>query len=74
MFGGCLPMLIQYPLLYGFYAMLENVIELRQAHWFWLHNLAAPDQLHILPIFFILTMFTGRTCRRRRASIRRSRR
>jgi YidC/Oxa1 family membrane protein insertase len=58
MFGGCLPMLIQYPLLYGFYEMLENVIELRHAHWFWLHDLAAPDALHILPIFVIVTMFT----------------
>ena len=58
MFGGCLPMLIQYPLLYGFYEMLMNVIELRHAHWFWLHDLAAPDALHILPIFVILTMFT----------------
>jgi YidC/Oxa1 family membrane protein insertase len=57
MFGGCLPMLIQYPLLYGFYRMLGNVIELRQAHWYWLHNLASPDPLHILPIFFIVTMF-----------------
>ncbi len=58
MFGGCLPMLIQYPLLYGFYAMLRNIIELRQAHWGWLHDLAAPDPLHILPIFVILSMFT----------------
>lgn len=58
MFGGCLPMLIQYPLLYGFYAMLRNVIEMRQAHWLWLHDLAAPDALHILPIFVIVTMFT----------------
>ncbi len=58
MFGGCLPMLIQYPLLYGFYAMLRNVIEMRQAHWLWLHNLSAPDPLHILPIFVIVTMFT----------------
>ena len=57
MFGGCLPMLVQYPLLYGFYRMLGNVIELRQAHWYWLHNLAAPDPLHILPVFFIVTMF-----------------
>ncbi len=30
MFGGCLPMLIQWPLLFGFYRVLENVIELRQ--------------------------------------------
>jgi YidC/Oxa1 family membrane protein insertase len=50
-------MLIQYPLLYGFYRMLMNVIELRQAHWGWLHDLAAPDPLHILPIFVIISMF-----------------
>jgi YidC/Oxa1 family membrane protein insertase len=58
MFGGCLPMLIQYPLLYGFYEMLVNAIELRHANWLWLHDLAAPDPLHILPIFVIVTMFT----------------
>jgi YidC/Oxa1 family membrane protein insertase len=57
MFGGCLPMLVQWPLLYGFYRMLLNTIELRQAPWLWLHNLAAPDPLHILPVFFIVTMF-----------------
>jgi YidC/Oxa1 family membrane protein insertase len=57
MFGGCIPMLIQWPLLYAFYRMLENVIELRQAHWLWLPDLSAPDPLHILPIFFIVSMF-----------------
>ena len=57
MFGGCLPMLIQWPLLYGFYSMLSNVIELRQAHWLWLPDLSAPDPLHILPIFFVISMF-----------------
>ncbi len=57
MFGGCIPMLIQWPLLFGFYRMLENVIELRQAHWLWLPDLSAPDPLHILPIFFIVSMF-----------------
>ncbi len=57
MFGGCLPMLVQWPLLYGFYRMLLHTIELRQAPWLWLHNLAAPDPLHILPVFFIVTMF-----------------
>ncbi|MBW4026244.1 MAG: membrane protein insertase YidC [Acidobacteria bacterium] len=57
MFGGCLPMLIQWPLLLGFYRMLGNVIELRQAHWLWLPDLSAPDPYHILPIFFIISMF-----------------
>jgi YidC/Oxa1 family membrane protein insertase len=57
MFGGCIPMLIQWPLLFGFYRMLSNVIELRQAHWLWLPDLSAPDPLHILPVFFIVSMF-----------------
>jgi len=57
MFGGCIPMLIQWPLLFAFYRMLSNVIELRQAHWLWLPDLSAPDPLHILPIFFIISMF-----------------
>ncbi|MGB9029596.1 MAG: membrane protein insertase YidC [Acidobacteriaceae bacterium] len=57
MFGGCLPMLLQYPLLFGFYRMLMYAIELRQAHWLWLPDLSAPDVLHVLPIFVILSMF-----------------
>ena len=57
MFGGCLPMLLQYPLLFGFYRMLEYAIELRQAHWLWLPDLSAADPWHILPIFVIVSMF-----------------
>jgi YidC/Oxa1 family membrane protein insertase len=57
MFGGCVPMLLQYPLLFGFYRMLSNVIELRHAHWLWLPDLASPDPWHILPIFVIVSMF-----------------
>jgi YidC/Oxa1 family membrane protein insertase len=57
MFGGCLPMLLQYPLLFGFYRMLMYAIELRQAHWLWLSDLSAPDALHVLPIFVIVSMF-----------------
>jgi YidC/Oxa1 family membrane protein insertase len=57
MFGGCLPMLLQYPLLIGFYEMLEKAIELRHAHWFWLRDLSAPDPTHILPIFVIVSLF-----------------
>ena len=57
MFGGCIPMLIQWPLLFGFYRMLANVIELRHAHWLWLHDLSAPDPLYLLPIFVIVSMF-----------------
>jgi YidC/Oxa1 family membrane protein insertase len=55
--GGCFPMLLQMPFLFAFYSMLGNAIELRHAHWLWLHDLAGPDPLHFLPIGIILTMF-----------------
>ena len=57
MYGGCLPTLIQFPLLIAFYYMLAKAIDLRQAHWLWLPDLSRPDPLHILPIFFIVSMF-----------------
>ena len=57
MFAGCLPMLLQFPLLYGFWRMLEVAIALRHAHWLWIQDLSAPDPYHILPIFVIVTMF-----------------
>ena len=57
MFGGCLPMLISYPLLYAFYEVLENVIELRHAPWLWIHDLSAMDPLYLLPICVVVSMF-----------------
>ena len=57
MYGSCLPMLVQLPIFYGYYRVLANVIELRQAHWGWLPNLAVADPLHILPIIIIASMF-----------------
>ena len=57
MFGGCLPTLIQLPLLFAFFGMLPKVVELRQAHWFWLPDLSAADPWHILPILMVLSQF-----------------
>jgi YidC/Oxa1 family membrane protein insertase len=57
MYGSCLPMLPQLPLFYGFFRVLYNAVELRQAHWFWLPDLSQPDPTHILPILIILSMF-----------------
>jgi YidC/Oxa1 family membrane protein insertase len=56
MYGGCLPMLLQMPLFFAYFRVLQNAAELRQARWFWLTDLSAPDPLHILPILIILTM------------------
>lgn len=57
MFGGCIPTLIQLPLLFAFFSMLPRVIELRHASWLWLHDLTAPDPYHILPIVMIVSQF-----------------
>ena len=57
MYGGCLPMLLQMPLFFAYYRVLQNAVELRQAHWLWLPDLSQPDPTHILPILIILTMF-----------------
>jgi YidC/Oxa1 family membrane protein insertase len=57
MYGSCLPILVQMPLFFAYYRVLANVIELRQAHWGWLPNLAIADPWHILPILIIASMF-----------------
>jgi YidC/Oxa1 family membrane protein insertase len=57
MYGGCLPMLLQMPLFFAYFRVLQNAVELRQAHWFWLPDLSQPDPTFILPIFVIITMF-----------------
>ena len=57
MFGGCIPSLIQLPLLFAFFTMMRHVVELRHAHWFWLPDLSSADPYHILPIFMVITSF-----------------
>jgi YidC/Oxa1 family membrane protein insertase len=63
--GGCLPMVVQLPFLYGFYRVLDLSIELRHAPWIGcVKDLAMPDQCHLfgipvplLPTVMIVTMF-----------------
>jgi YidC/Oxa1 family membrane protein insertase len=57
MFGGCIPTLITLPLLFAFFGMLPKVVELRQAHWYWLPDLTAADPYHILPILMVVSQF-----------------
>ncbi len=57
MFGGCVPTLIQMPLLLAFFGMLPKVVELRQAHWGWIPDLSSADPWHILPIVMVVSMF-----------------
>jgi YidC/Oxa1 family membrane protein insertase len=55
--GGCLPMLLQMPILFAFYRLLSISIELRQAPFAgWLHDLSAKDPYYVLPIVMGITM------------------
>jgi YidC/Oxa1 family membrane protein insertase len=57
--GGCIPMIIQLPFLYGFYTVLRVAIEMRGASWLWVHDLSQPETLaiRILPILLVGTQF-----------------
>jgi len=56
--GGCLPMILQMPLLFAFYSLLMNAIELRQAPFMgWIQDLSVKDPYYVLPIVMGLTMF-----------------
>jgi len=56
--GGCLPFVLQIPILWGFYGLLTHAIELRGAPFiFWIHDLAMKDPYYITPALMTITMF-----------------
>jgi YidC/Oxa1 family membrane protein insertase len=63
--GGCLPMLIQIPIFFGFFTMLRTAIELRGAEFLWVADLSSPDTvmeiagfpINIMPLLMTATMF-----------------
>jgi YidC/Oxa1 family membrane protein insertase len=44
-FSGCLPMLVQIPVFFALFAMLQSAIELRGASFLWIHDLSRPDTI-----------------------------
>lgn len=63
--GGCIPILITFPLFIGFFAMLQCTTELRFQPFLWAKDLAAPDTvarffgvpINIMPLLMGGTMF-----------------
>jgi len=56
--SGCVPMLLTFPFLFAFYAMLSQAIEIRGADFAgWITNLSAPDPLFITPILMGIAQF-----------------
>ena len=54
--GGCLPMLLQFPLLIAFYTAVTVSVEVRQATFMWLPDLSAADPWHLLEFGFAFSM------------------
>ncbi len=56
--GGCLPMLIQLPIFWGFFRLLMVAVEFRQSPFaFWITDLSLKDPYYITPILMGLTQF-----------------
>ncbi len=56
--GGCLPLLLQMPILVAFYNLLAHSIELRHAPFaLWLTDLSAKDPYYVTPILMTITMW-----------------
>ncbi len=51
-FGGCLPILLQIPVFFALYATLDGAVELRQVSFGWAKDLAAPDTVAVIPLYF----------------------
>ena len=56
--GGCLPMLVQFPIFIAFYWVLLGSIELRHAPFMlWMKDLSAYDPYYITPVLMGASMF-----------------
>lgn len=56
--SGCVPMLLTFPFLFAFYAMLSQAIEIRGAEFFgWIADLSRPDPWFVTPLLMGATMF-----------------
>lgn len=55
--GGCLPLLLQMPLLFALYAAVTISINFRQESFLWLPDLSTTDPFYILPFLFAGSMF-----------------
>jgi YidC/Oxa1 family membrane protein insertase len=56
--SGCVPMLLTLPILFAFYSLLSQSIELRGADFgWWIKDLSEHDPLYITPVLMGITMF-----------------
>ena len=54
--GGCLPMLIPFPVLITLFFVFQSTIQFRGVPFLWLPDLSRPDPFYILPVLLGATM------------------
>ena len=63
--GGCLPVLLQFPIFLGYYHMMQGAVEMRGHPFLWVKDLSLPDTvahlagfpLNPLPLIMAVTMY-----------------
>lgn len=56
--GGCLPMLIQLPIFWGFFQLLRVAVEFRHSPWIlWIGDLSVMDPYYVIPVLMGVTQF-----------------
>ncbi|UCC71719.1 MAG: membrane protein insertase YidC [Gemmatimonadota bacterium] len=55
--GGCLPMLLPFPILIALFFVFRDTIEFRGVPFLWLPDLSRPDPLYIIPLLMGASLF-----------------
>ncbi|UCC84904.1 MAG: membrane protein insertase YidC [Gemmatimonadota bacterium] len=55
--GGCLPMLLPFPILIALFFVFRDTIEFRGVPFLWLPDLSQADPLYIIPVLMGLSLF-----------------
>lgn len=61
--SGCLPLIIQMPVFFGLYRLLEYAFDIYRQPFIhgWINDLSAKDPTYVLPILLIVSMFVSQT-------------
>jgi YidC/Oxa1 family membrane protein insertase len=56
-FGGCLPLIIQMPVFFAFYSVLNQSTDLIGSSFLWIQDLSQKDPLYVMPILVGIAFF-----------------
>ncbi|MDQ6829179.1 MAG: membrane protein insertase YidC [Gemmatimonadota bacterium] len=57
MFGGCLPLLLPWPVFIALFFVFQNTIEFRGVSFIWMHDISLKDPFYVLPVLLAVSVF-----------------